>query len=278
MKYSQNHIEEKILKATADFDIRADYSKSEAWKAVENRIYKKEKGNLILMGSMLRYAIAASVTILLLVGFSLLNIREISTGNGETLLVELPDESMVTLNASSSISYNPWFWHFNREVELQGEAFFEVEKGAEFKVWSGEKSVTVLGTSFNIKSRDDIYQVSCFTGKVRVKNDVDREVILTPGEETIDRGLELPRIGFEKSKTATWRTGDFYFESTSLVDVIRELERQFDIEVIFSPESNRIYTGYFNTHSLEEALDMVFTPMGFTYKIEKNKTVLIESL
>ena len=158
-------------------------------------------------------------------------------------------------------------------MALEGEAFFEVEKGAEFIVWSGEKSVTVLGTSFNINSREDLYRVACFTGKVKVDNERSH-VILTPGEESLELGGNLNKTNFNKTKTATWRTGDFYFESTALTHVVRELERQFDIQVIFSTDTARIYTGYFNTQSLEEALNMICSPMGLTYTIESNKVVI----
>jgi len=272
-----HHIKNKILEASADFKIPEARSESSSWDLLQESIRKREKGNQILLGNMLKYVAAASVAILFVVSLALLHVREVRTSNGEILLVELPDNSTVTLNASSQISYNPFLWHFNREISLSGEAFFDVKKGSEFKVWSGDKNVTVLGTSFNIRARDNSYQVSCFTGKVLVKNDINREVILAPGEKTIDMGDQLPKISFKASKTATWRTGDFYFESTSINDVIRELERQFDIEVIFNPEYDRIYTGYFNTQSMEEALELICAPMGYTYSINSN-IVTIESL
>ena len=71
---------------------------------------------------------------------------------GTHLAVVLPDGSKVDLNAESKISYKPLWWFISRDVELKGEAYFEVEKGSTFDVRSGQYTVSVLGTSFNVFS------------------------------------------------------------------------------------------------------------------------------
>src|SRR5690606_4696634 len=92
----------------------------------------------------------------------------IATKNGEIRQVQLPDGSTVTLNAASTIEYNSLTWFLRRKISLNGEAFFKVLKGPSFSVGAGKASVEVLGTSFNVKQRNDIVSVACFTGKVTV--------------------------------------------------------------------------------------------------------------
>ena len=79
---------------------------------------------------------------------------------GSHLAVTLPDGSKVNLNADSRLTYKPYQWIISRNVELEGEAFFEVKQGKRFSVKSNQNKVNVLGTSFNIFSRPGNYRVT----------------------------------------------------------------------------------------------------------------------
>ena len=87
------------------------------------------------------------------------------------------------LNSASSLSYYPFWWSFDKKAELNGEAFFEGEHAKNFTITSDKAETTVLGTSFNIYARDNDYQVTCVTGKVKVlalisKDEVDLTLVI----------------------------------------------------------------------------------------------------
>jgi ferric-dicitrate binding protein FerR (iron transport regulator) len=223
-------------------------------------------------------AVAASITLLL--GFFWFNQSTSSyqTGTGERLAVTLPDGSIATLNAASSISFNTNTWADNREVMLEGEAFFEVEKGERFTVKTGFGEVTVLGTSFNVQQRNDLLQVACFTGKVGVKNQFNVSQTLTPGKRImVDKG-EAKLDNFIHEQTIAWKRGVFRFDDIPLALVLDELQRQYKIEVQIKTDiSNRKYSGSFTKGDLDGALKMICLPMELSYKIaEDNGLVVID--
>ena len=80
----------------------------------------------------------------------------------------MPDGSSVNLNAGSELEYTSFNWKKNRVLSLGGEAFFKVKKGKTFTVITKEGNVKVLGTQFKVKSREKLYEVTCFEGKVQV--------------------------------------------------------------------------------------------------------------
>ena len=130
-------------------------------------------------------------------------VRLVAT-KGEQNIYELPDGSVATLNAQSSISYEPGEWSSARRVELNGEAFFEVKKGTPFLVKTPYGDVQVLGTSFNVDARKDHFSVACFTGSVRVVA-ASRSQVLSPGERVFVSDNVLKMGVFEGDKEAAWR-------------------------------------------------------------------------
>lgn len=201
----------------------------------------------------------------------------ITTARGQQISIFLPDSSEVVMNASSVVNYNPAQWKTHRTLELQGEAFFKVKKGSRFEVISKHCTTTVLGTSFNILSRDNQYRVSCFTGKVWVKTKNKKsEQLLNPGYETNlsdNNQLKVPEK-FDAEKAALWQKGEFYFHNEPFVNVIIELERQYNITVKTEGVDNRNFTGYFYRNDLQQALKLVCEPMQLTYLIQDNKITI----
>ncbi len=98
----------------------------------------------------------------------------------EKTAVELPDLSQVKLNAQSRLTFNKKSWNKKREVVLDGEAYFKVAKGSKFSVITKDGTVTVLGTQFNVKHRDNYFEVVCFEGSVGVEYK-ESSVTLKPG-------------------------------------------------------------------------------------------------
>lgn len=202
-----------------------------------------------------------------------------STTSVETLAnqkssVELPDQSKVTLNALSQIAFNADDWEQNRAVNLEGEAYFKVEKGHTFDVITKTGTVTVVGTEFNVKHRQNYFEVKCFEGVVNV--------ISGKLERTLHAGdtFQILNGNFTEDKTAyqepQWTKDISRFSEIPLWAVIADLERQFDVKVTLkNVNSTRKFSGGFKHNNLKEALISITKPMGLIYEVSSSNDVVI---
>lgn len=223
------------------------------------------------------YRIAGVLVVVVASGlFFWLNRPEIiTTGASEMAVLELPDQSTVKLNADSKIKFRPSKWEQQRTVQLEGEAFFEVEKGKKFTVKSDHGEVSVLGTKFNVKDRKDYFEVYCYEGAVKVTV-AHREVILKKGKaiKVIDGDLQGVQT-FEKAAPG-WTFHETDFDAVPLQQVIAELERQFDITIeTRNVDKDQLFSGSFNHDNKEIALKAVTIPLQLKFKIESDKKVLL---
>ena len=188
--------------------------------------------------------------------------------------VYLPDSSFVTLNADSRIRYSDKKWKSEREIELYGEAFFRVKEGAPFSVQTAQGQVTVLGTEFTVKDWENYYQVTCFSGSVRVTSQ-EKSVVLQPNSTfRIVHGNDEIFI-FSGEKEPGWLHGESSFRSVPLQFVIKELERQYKVSVETTKvDVEQLFTGSFSHDDLETALKAITVPASLTYEISENKIVL----
>lgn len=196
---------------------------------------------------------------------------------GEQLSVVLPDGSHVVLNSGSQLAYSKYQWQKNRRLKLKGEAFFRVKKGETFIVETQNGIVSVLGTSFNVFSRDSLFNVACYSGKVCVQDQKQNSsVILLPHENTSLANRKLTKYSNYANEMPGWLTGEFYYRNVPLQQVFNELERQFNIEIKYTGSIENNYTGYFFNNNINQALTLVCSPFGFDYEIDnKNKKVKI---
>lgn len=161
----------------------------------------------------------------------------VSTAYGELKTVELPDHSVVKLNANSQITYNrQWNVGQPREVWLKGEAFFSVTHQANhapFVVHTDHLEVEVLGTEFNVDQREDKTRIVLNSGKVKVDFQ-DRQVVeMEPGEllaySYLDSKIMKTKVDVEKE--TAWRNNQLIYEDTPIAEVIADIERQFGIDI-----------------------------------------------
>ncbi len=272
------------LNALVKLQVPEGKTKQQAWNDLVIKIQSAERTAPVISIKPKRYsliAIAASFVLLIGVGFSILSYTtrvSIVCPAGQQMTVRLPDQSSVTLNSETKLSYNKILWKTKRTVFLNGEAFFNVQKGKTFDVKTSEAQVSVLGTSFNVFARKGEVKVNCFTGKVAVKNRIKmlKTVILVPGKETIlsSDGQPSDPSSFDILKTACWKNGEFYFSQDPILKVIDELERQYKVQVDFKGDTNRIYTGYFTNRNLSEALNLICMPMNLKYNLKNNKIII----
>jgi transmembrane sensor len=162
-----------------------------------------------------------------------------STPKGRQFQLVLPDGSQVWLNAASSIRYPTVFTGKERKVEITGEAYFEVahNRSSPFKVKINENTeIEVLGTHFNINSysNEESINTTLLEGSVKV-NDRSGSIVLRPGQQAKVSGNEKTKILSEVDveKVMAWKNGVFNFEDATLQEVMRQLERWYDIEVVY---------------------------------------------
>jgi ferric-dicitrate binding protein FerR (iron transport regulator) len=244
-------------------------SKEEVWQQLAPHIEEHPSGSkTIWMTSKIIVSIAASLLIL----FSILSVmrfytKTVPAPNGQHLTVTLPDGSTVDLNAHTTLTYHPFWWQFSRTVGFEGEGLFHAEKGKKFEVISKTGRTVVLGTIFNIYSRDKAYQVSCLSGSVKVISNTKQEAILSPDYHAeIDANGNISVIKEGKTEQAvSWINNIFTFTSAPLQDVISEIERQYNVRIRLNTSENYIYTGFFSRNKqLEDVLDLLSKTFNFT--------------
>jgi ferric-dicitrate binding protein FerR (iron transport regulator) len=258
-------------------------SKAEVWNDLEELITKEERPPVRvrhLHPNRQWLALAASLVLLLSVsGFMKFYTVRTFCPQGIHTSQQLPDGSTVELNAETHLSYHPYWWFISREVKLEGEAFFHVEKGKNFKVISSKASTEVLGTTFNVFARGEHYVVSCHTGSVRLsESKTGSAVILSPNE----RGQMEPSGGFSVTKledalsSPGWTDNLIMFSSAPLRLVFEEIERQFGI-VIETPEGmQQVYSGNFSLDQpVENILSLLCLPFDLEYELQNGNKYLV---
>ncbi len=188
--------------------------------------------------------------------------------------VELPDNSSVKLNASSSIQYKKGNWKNNREVNLVGEAYFKVAKGSQFDVVTWLGKVSVLGTQFNVKQRVNYFEVTCYEGLVSVSFK-GKEIKLPAGKTFKVIGNEIVESETKDSLPSWTGKKMSSFKSVPYGEVIKEFERQYNIKVETKDvDTTQLFTGSFALNDKELALKAITLPLQLKY-IKENKTKIV---
>ena len=273
-----NEYFDNIDRFFSNVNIKWKKSKEEIWnETFENMVNSNSTNAKKTKVIHLVYKVSIAAVITLLIGVSSVMYfytETILCPKGKHLSKLLPDNSEIKLNSGSQISYKPYIWWLKREVKLNGEAYFKVTKGTNFKVVSSKGITQVLGTSFNIFARNNKYKVTCITGKVRViskqKNDTS---ILTQNQEVylLKNGKLKKNKDVKIENTTAWINNKFVFTSTPLSEVFKEIERQYNITIFNKNIDNLIYTGNFSkNNSIEDVMNLVCTPMNITF-VKKGK-------
>lgn len=208
------------------------------------------------------------------------HIQSLETGRGKQLSVTLSDGTSVWLNASSKIVFPARFAGVQREVSIDGEAYFEVapNKKSPFIVNTDGQQVKVLGTHFNVRNykEEGAKSVTLLEGAVEVrgsdKNNIP--VVLKPSEQLVQlNGISKPNVRMLADATSViaWKDGDFYFEDAGAEAIVKELERWYPVSIgIKQQDSTKRISGRIKrTDSMKEVVDMLrFFDIDIT--VEKN--------
>lgn len=224
------------------------------------------------------FSIAASI--LLLIGafsyFTIFKNTTYSSDFGEQLSFNLPDGSEVILNSKSTISFNAYNWKNNRTLDLDGEAFFDVETGNTFTVTTNLGDVSVLGTEFNVNATEGFFNVSCYEGKVKVKDhNSGTSHVLTPtlGYQHIKNQQSLALNS--KDAQPTWLNKTSVFKSTPIKYVFNTIEKHYNIKFVYHNfDDTLLFTGTFPNNNQHIALETVLKSVNLKYTIQENRVIL----
>lgn len=208
--------------------------------------------------------------------------NELTVPRGIAYSLTLADGTRVWLNSDSHLRFPVFFPKENREVELVGEAYFEVAKDAKrpFSVKVGVNRIEVLGTHFNISaySNENGIYTTLAEGSVRIKTPGE-EKLLVPGEQAgmSWEGANLEVREVDVSFYTSWRLGLYEFRNTSLEEIVRCLSRWYDIEVQFASEDikSKRFTGAFQrSDSLNFTLENLEKISGLQFAREGKRWML----
>jgi transmembrane sensor len=240
-------------------------------------LQKEKKEGLVFFSRHTFYKVAASLLILLSVSSvwylnysveptetqATLNYYEVQTQYGERKTVVLPDESSVVLNGNSKLRYSKnWSDQNQREVWIDGEGFFAVQhtkNHQKFIVHTREGlNVEVLGTKFNVKTREYGSEVLLTEGKVKlnVENKDSSSVYLNPGElATMKKNILSKRVVKDVQYTS-WVKSKLVFDKTPLLELTRMLQDTYGLNVSFQDEElkNRQLSGEISSATADDIL------------------------
>jgi ferric-dicitrate binding protein FerR (iron transport regulator) len=307
-----------IWQASSFSSISRQIHVDEAWNELQKQLEEKRKSVKIFSNRWLQIAavfvfafIAGSAT------FNFLNNRapkedslyvEYVAPLGSRSYVKLADGSKAWLNSGSTIKYRNTFGSQTRELELTGEAFFEVEKNAKlpFVVKTSEINVVALGTKFNVKaySEEKTIETTLIEGSVKLESDVVKltgNIVLSPNQKAVytkkaqsaeqavlpstpqyepAETVAKPKLEIEKAvqpePIISWKDERWIINNEKLGDLAIKLERRFAVNIIFDNDILKEYS--FGGTLEDETLEQVLSAISFTSPIKyavDNKTVYI---
>lgn len=214
--------------------------------------------------------------------------------NGHISKVELPDGSMIWLNSGSEITYSNYFASNNRNINLTGEAYFQVTKNEEipFVVNSGDLQVKVLGTKFNVTAypESDEINVVLESGKVELLNSTVSTFSykLKPGELAVfdKTNLKLVVSEVNTTKFTSWKDGIINIYDQSMEELTKRLEIRYNQKFEFDDDvKNFHYTFTIKNESLDEIIKLMekITPLKaiqkqdtISFKLDQNKKRMVD--
>ena len=207
------------------------------------------------------------------------------TDKGEKSYLQLPDGTNVWLNSCTTIEYAPDYGKSNRDIHLDGEAYFEVAKNKELPFivkTSGGIDVKAVGTAFNVLAYSDDAKLitTLFSGKVVVQPTLTKQqILLEPNQVAVYyKGRnKIEIVPYDKKMFAQWRGGALSFEMMYLEDITKLLERNYN--VVFRYQNQKIkklkFSGSFrNSEDLSEILRVIKTNTSITYQVVKDTIII----
>lgn len=266
---------------SASENINVDIDVDQEWNTFRSKHFDSQKrGKLIQVDFRMVSRIAAAAILLIgvfLAGQYILGSKTYTTHSGERLLVNLEDGTKVILGENSELSVSRAFNNTYRDVELQGEGFFEVAKNPNkpFEIKGLEMNTRVLGTAFHLIENAREHQLWVTEGKVAyyrpAKNDT---AILTIGHHGQLVNGEILTNSTTVDSTNSWQTGVFRFDSENIVSVLESLQNFYVFSIPDIEKYRHVncrFSGSFSQQPLKQVLSEIAMVMGMDYTLEDNK-------
>jgi ferric-dicitrate binding protein FerR (iron transport regulator) len=206
----------------------------------------------------------------------------LTTARGETYSIILSDGSTVTLNSASSIRYPIVFPNGERKIEITGEAFFDVTHDAThpFVVSKGGIDVTVLGTQFNVNIyEEEVPRVTLIKGSVKVTLEKQQPVIIKPGQQAFVFDNDQLKVTDQVNLEAVmaWKNGRFYFDNASITSVMTQLQRWYNIEVVYEgAKPTQVFGGELQRNLNLSQVIRALEHTGVRFKMEGRKVIVMQ--
>jgi len=206
------------------------------------------------------------------------SLNEIIVDRAQTIIITLPDDTRVTLDAGSTLRYPDRFGEQERQVYLNGEGFFEVTASKEtpFYIHTAEAAISVLGTKFNVRAWQQNKKVTLtvLEGKVSFQpenvDDPMAKVIVSRGQysEIIENSYPSNPQYIDTKRNLSWLDREMYFQNVPLLEVLDQLERWYDLEIILTDVSiaNNRVTIFIEPKEIEEILEVISLMNNIRYK------------
>ena len=269
-----------------------DEMKEDIFLEVNRRIHRNLRKSFWLKAS----AIAASIALLLGVsnyisyheGYKNQNSQMVEMANpmGMRSSIVLSDGTRVILNAGTTLSYPAAFVSSQREVKVNGEAFFEVshDKDHPFIVSAENVKVKVLGTKFNVKAykEDDHIEVTLTEGKVGVGLGEHHDMMyISPGQQALFNKMKQSFSKYEVNLDyyTSWKEGKFYFKSVTFLEIAKQLERRFNVHISVEPAKlqRTVFSGDFvRGENLEQILRIITADKRTDYTMRGDSICIYE--
>jgi len=223
--------------------------KSQTFEGIRSKLPGyKEARTIPLYARPWFYKVAATISVLMVLSavwyWNTSQPLEIRTGYGEKLTVILPDQSSVVLNGNSKLRYDDdWNENDPREVWIEGEGFFAVQHTQSHQKFivhaSNHLNVEVLGTKFNVKTRQAQAEVMLQEGKVKLDlqdNSGDASIFLKPGELATLHNKHITKRVVGKSNYTLWTKNKLLFDKTPLHEVAEMVEQTYGMHIQFQDD------------------------------------------
>ncbi len=286
------HSTGKDWKELKDMNKVKEINTDKAWDKLYSRLSKDEliadkaPARIRIMRSAFMKVAAAAVIILgigsavlYMNNTGLISRRIVVTTNSDqkNLLVSLPDGSKIYLNRNTELSYRSNFGKHNRNVKLTGEAFFEIapDKSMPFIIDAGQADVKVVGTSFNVITKNVESDVEVFvkTGKVLLSSNTGtKSIALDPGYiGTIDSSGATKKLNDDKNYLS-WNTGLLAYSGQKLEIVFRDLKRVYNMDIVADDPGILDYpwTSPINNSSKDKIIRLICASFNLSYTMDGN--------
>lgn len=270
------------------------FDKEEAFARFQKRVAKK-RPKLYRFPCKIVYRVAVVILILLLplAGYwkgqkalrQTFSDMVVEAPLGARTKLYLPDGTLVWLNAGSKITYSQGFGMDNRQLNLEGEGYFEVIHNPKlpFEIHTHEVDLRVLGTKFNFKnySDDEEITVNLLEGRVALHNGLKSmsDLYLSPNEKMVmnKRTGEMVKSKTRAENSMLWTNDELFFDEELLQDIAKKLMRSYDVKIeIADSLKNRRFYGSFRVmgNTIEEVLETIASTNRMKYRYENEKYIL----